>query len=129
MHRVDAYEMVRRRTAEAGFKGKLVATCSAPNPTGKGGDYHEALKLARQTAISSSPRARVRARVRSSLSDARSPAALRMRRSRERRRRGDMVVSLTVGPKVTADLVDLGWLPAPDCDKGALLLAPTPHAR
>jgi hypothetical protein len=63
MHRVDAYEMVRRRTAEAGFKGKLVATCSAPNPTGKGGDYHEALKLARQTAISSSPRARVRARV------------------------------------------------------------------
>ena len=31
-----------------------------------------------------------------------------------------MVVSLTVGPKVTADLVDLGWLPAPDCDKGAL---------
>ena len=23
MHRVDAYEMVRRRTAEAGFKGKL----------------------------------------------------------------------------------------------------------
>jgi hypothetical protein len=27
---------------------------------------------------------------------------------------------LTVGPKVTADLVDLGWLTAPDCDKGAL---------
>jgi integrase len=23
MHRIDAYEMVRRRTAEAGFKGKL----------------------------------------------------------------------------------------------------------
>ena len=23
MHRVDAYEMIRRRTAEAGFKGKL----------------------------------------------------------------------------------------------------------
>jgi hypothetical protein len=23
MHRVDAYEMVRRRTAEAGFTGKL----------------------------------------------------------------------------------------------------------
>ena len=25
----------------------------APNPTGKGGDYHEALKLARQTSIRS----------------------------------------------------------------------------
>jgi hypothetical protein len=23
MHRIDAYEMIRRRTAEAGFKGKL----------------------------------------------------------------------------------------------------------
>jgi hypothetical protein len=43
-----------------------------------------------------------------------SSAALRMRRSRERRRQGDMVVSLAVGPSATADLVDLGWLPAPD---------------
>src|SRR5258708_38438219 len=43
-----------------------------------------------------------------------------MRRTRERRRHGDMVVSLTVGPSETADLVDLGWLRAPDCDKGAL---------
>jgi hypothetical protein len=46
-----------------------------------------------------------------------SSAALRMRRSRERRRQGDVIVSLDVGPKVTADL---GWLPAPDCDKDAL---------
>src|ERR1700724_3647466 len=43
-----------------------------------------------------------------------SSAELRMRRSRERRRQGDMVVSLAVGPSATADLVDLGWLPAPD---------------
>jgi hypothetical protein len=49
-----------------------------------------------------------------------SSAALRMRRSRDRRRQGDVIVSLEVGPKVTADLVDLGWLPAPDCDKDAL---------
>ena len=47
-------------------------------------------------------------------------AAVRMRRTRERRRQGDMVVSLTVGPSETADLVDLGWLRAPDCDKEAL---------
>jgi hypothetical protein len=28
--------------------------------------------------------------------------------------------ALTSDRKVTADLVDLGWLPAPDCDKDAL---------
>jgi hypothetical protein len=49
-----------------------------------------------------------------------SSAALRMRRSRDRRRQGDVSVSLDVGPKVTADLVELGWVPAPDCDKDAL---------
>ena len=49
-----------------------------------------------------------------------SSAALRMRRSRERRRLGDVIVSLDVGPKVIADLTELGWLTAPDCDKGAL---------
>jgi len=49
-----------------------------------------------------------------------SSAALRMRRARERRRQGDVIVSVEVGPKVTADLTELGWLPAPDCDKGAL---------
>jgi hypothetical protein len=43
-----------------------------------------------------------------------SPAALRMRRSRERRRQGDVMVSLKVGPNMTAALVDLGWLPASD---------------
>ena len=49
-----------------------------------------------------------------------SPAAARMRRSRDRRRQGGVIVNFDVGPKVTADLVDLGWLPAPDCDKEAL---------
>jgi len=43
-----------------------------------------------------------------------------MRRSRDRRRQGDVIVSLDVAPKVTADLVELGWLPAHDCDKDAL---------
>jgi hypothetical protein len=53
-----------------------------------------------------------------------SPAALRMRRSRERRRQGDVMVSLDVGPSVTADLVALGWLAGPDCgDKNALTRA------
>jgi hypothetical protein len=43
-----------------------------------------------------------------------SPGALRMRRARERRRQGDVMVSLKVGPNMTADLAELGWLPAPD---------------
>ena len=43
-----------------------------------------------------------------------SPAAVRMRRTRERRRHGDAIVSLELRPKVTADLVGLCWLPAPD---------------
>ena len=47
-----------------------------------------------------------------------------MRRTRERRRQGDVIVSVEVGPKVTADLVELGWLPAPDRgDKDALTRA------
>ena len=51
-------------------------------------------------------------------------AAVRMRRTRERRRQGDVIVSLEVGPKVTADLVELGCLPAPDRgDKDALTRA------
>jgi hypothetical protein len=40
-----------------------------------------------------------------------SPSALRMRRSRERRRQGDVMVTLKIGPNVTADLAALGWLP------------------
>ena len=53
-----------------------------------------------------------------------SPGALRMRRSRERRRQGDVMVRLQVSPSATADLVALGWLPAPDrVDKDALALA------
>ena len=43
-----------------------------------------------------------------------SPATLRMRRSRERRRQGDVIVKLEIGPNMTTDLVALGWLPAPD---------------
>jgi hypothetical protein len=53
-----------------------------------------------------------------------SAAALRMRRSRERRRQGDVIMSLEVGPNMTADLADLGWLPALDRgDKDALTRA------
>ena len=53
-----------------------------------------------------------------------SAAALRMRRSRERRQRGDMIVSLEVGPNTTADLADLGWLPPSGrVDKDALARA------
>jgi hypothetical protein len=53
-----------------------------------------------------------------------SPGALRMRRSRERRRLGDVIVNLEVGPNITADLADLGWLPAPNrVDKDALARA------
>jgi hypothetical protein len=43
-----------------------------------------------------------------------SPGALRMRRSRERRRQGDVMVTLKVGPNMTANLANLDWLPAPD---------------
>jgi hypothetical protein len=50
-----------------------------------------------------------------------SPATLRMRKSRERRRQGDVIVKLEIGPKMTANLVSLGWVLAPDrVDKDAL---------
>jgi hypothetical protein len=50
-----------------------------------------------------------------------SPATLRMRRSRERQRQGDVIVKLEIGPNMTTDLVALGWLPAPDrVDKDTL---------
>src|SRR5271154_2807417 len=39
-----------------------------------------------------------------------SPAALRMRRARERRRQGGSIVSLEVGSGAIADLIALGWL-------------------
>jgi hypothetical protein len=42
------------------------------------------------------------------------PATLRMRKSRERRRQGDVIVKLEIGPNMTRDLVTLGWLPALD---------------
>jgi hypothetical protein len=40
--------------------------------------------------------------------------AERMQRSRERRRQGNVFVSLEVGPNAAADLIALGWLAAPD---------------
>ena len=49
------------------------------------------------------------------------PGAERMRRSRERRRQGGVVVSVAVTPNVPRDLVSLGWLPGPDHgDKDAI---------
>jgi hypothetical protein len=36
---------------------------------------------------------------------------------------GDMIVSFEVGAGATAELVELGWLPAPDCDRDALARA------
>jgi hypothetical protein len=55
-----------------------------------------------------------------------SAAALRMRRSRERRRQGDVIVNLEVGPSTTADLADLGWLVEPDyADTDAIVRALT----
>src|SRR5215831_20913055 len=53
-----------------------------------------------------------------------SSAALRMRRSRERRRQGDVIVGLEIGPKVIADLTELGWLRASARgDKGVVVRA------
>jgi hypothetical protein len=43
-----------------------------------------------------------------------SAAAARMRKSRERRRHGDAIVSLKVGSSDISDLVALGWMPATD---------------
>jgi hypothetical protein len=53
-----------------------------------------------------------------------SPGALRMRISRDRRRQGDVIAKLEIGPNITADLVALGWLLAPDrVDRDALASA------
>jgi hypothetical protein len=43
-----------------------------------------------------------------------SPGTRRMRKSRERRRQGDVILRLEIGPNMTANLVALGWLLAPD---------------
>jgi hypothetical protein len=43
-----------------------------------------------------------------------SPVALRMRRSRARRQRGEAIVTLEVVSGVIADLMALGWLPETD---------------
>jgi hypothetical protein len=50
-----------------------------------------------------------------------SPEANRMRRSRARRRRGETIVALEVGPALISGLVALGWLPEGDsADKAAI---------
>lgn len=50
-----------------------------------------------------------------------SPAAQRMRRSRQRRRQGGVVLNLGVGPSEISALIALGWLLASDRgDKSAL---------
>src|SRR5215471_6118029 len=55
-----------------------------------------------------------------------SSEASRMRRSRARRRRGETVLTLEVGPDLISGLVTLGWLPEGDsADKGAIARALT----
>jgi len=55
-----------------------------------------------------------------------SPEASRMRRSRARRRRGERIVALEVGPALISGLVALGWLPEDERDdKGAVAHALT----
>ena len=55
-----------------------------------------------------------------------SPEASRMRRSRARRRRGETIVTLEVGPVMISSLLALGWLPEGDrADKGAVAHALT----
>jgi hypothetical protein len=52
--------------------------------------------------------------------------AERMRRSRERRRQGEAIVTIKVGQGVIADLTALGWLPETDLrDKSAIARALT----
>jgi len=53
-----------------------------------------------------------------------STATLRVRRARERRQRGEAIVTLEIGSGVRAGLIALGWLPEPDnADKGAIARA------
>jgi hypothetical protein len=55
---------------------------------------------------------------------ARSASAERMRRVRERRRQGDVIVSLEVGSGAIAHLAALSWLPEPDQgNKSAIIRA------
>jgi hypothetical protein len=55
-----------------------------------------------------------------------SSEASRMRRSRARRRRGETVLTLEVGPDLIFGLVTLGWLSEGDsADKGAIARALT----
>ena len=58
---------------------------------------------------------------RASAASAPSAAAVRMRQSRERRRQGEVVVSLKLESSEISDLVALGWMPATaPADKDAL---------
>ncbi len=51
-------------------------------------------------------------------------AALRMRRSRERRQKGDIIISLQIPQSVISQLAALGWLVAQrNDDKGAVIHA------
>jgi hypothetical protein len=60
------------------------------------------------------------------LVDQPSSVANRMCRSRERRRGGEAIITLEVGPALIAGLVALGWLPEGDkVDKEAIALALT----
>ncbi len=49
-----------------------------------------------------------------------SPAALRMRRSRERKHRGARIASLELYAADLAVLEGLGWVPSADCDQEVL---------
>jgi hypothetical protein len=49
-----------------------------------------------------------------------SPAAVRMRRSRERKRRGARVAGLELYAEDLAVLGQLGWIPSTDCDAATL---------
>jgi len=53
-----------------------------------------------------------------------SPGAERMRRLRQRRRNGDVIVTLQVGQDAAADLAASGWLPERHLgDRGAIMRA------
>ena len=53
-----------------------------------------------------------------------SPGAERTRKSRERRRRGGVLVEFEVVGTALDQLIELGWLPANSrCDKGAITSA------
>jgi hypothetical protein len=77
--------------------------------------------IARTGALQRTPATSAGSMKRELAASAPSAAAERMRASRARRRQGDVLVSLEVGPSEISNLVALGWLAAPDrTDKQAL---------